>query len=183
MTAVDRRAIWVRGTRDFCTGVVGRRRATRAGGKRLVGRMIVYQRKRELLDVIDALSAACRLPRRLNRRQQQRDQNANDGNDDEQLHERKRTATNYQQPHRDPPEPRALTDKNARMPRRISRVPRHLSPANLLPRMESWVKACTLTLGCSLAAVSAICCGRMIAIPGGFPSRVAWQIRRHVPRL
>jgi hypothetical protein len=45
-------------------------------------------RKGDLLGVIGALQPSCRLARRLNRREQQCDQDADDRNDDQKLHER-----------------------------------------------------------------------------------------------
>jgi hypothetical protein len=41
--------------------------------------------KTQLLQVVDALGAACRFPRRLNRRQQECDQNGDDRNHNEKL--------------------------------------------------------------------------------------------------
>ncbi len=46
-------------------------------------------RQRQLMQVIATLSPPSRFLRLLHRRQQQRDENPNDGNDDEQLYERK----------------------------------------------------------------------------------------------
>jgi len=52
------------------------------------GLVVVVQRKPELLHVVDALRAASGLASRLNRRQQQGDQNRDDGDHDQQLDQR-----------------------------------------------------------------------------------------------
>src|SRR5262249_30682537 len=49
----------------------------------------VVQRQADLLQIVFALTAARGLARLLNRRQDQRDENANDGNDHQQFDERK----------------------------------------------------------------------------------------------
>jgi hypothetical protein len=54
--------------------------------------MIVLKAEAQLLQVVDALRPPRRLACRLYRRQQQSDQNANDGNHDEQLDQRKRAS-------------------------------------------------------------------------------------------
>jgi hypothetical protein len=48
----------------------------------------VVSRERHLLQLVGALHPPRRFAGRLHRRQQQRDQDANDGNHDEQFHER-----------------------------------------------------------------------------------------------
>jgi hypothetical protein len=53
----------------------------------LVYIVVIHAASRQLLHMIHALAAAGRLARRLNSRQQQRYQNANNGNDDQQLDE------------------------------------------------------------------------------------------------
>ena len=57
----------------------------RAVGQGAVGRVVVVQCQPDLLEVVAALHAPRRLPRRLHRRQQQGDENANDGDDHKQL--------------------------------------------------------------------------------------------------
>ena len=47
--------------------------------------MIVVQRQAELLEVVDALGPAGGLARRLDRGQEQADQDGDDGDDDQQL--------------------------------------------------------------------------------------------------
>ena len=54
----------------------------------VVGLVVVVQRQTDLLHVVDALTAARRLPRRLHRRQEQGDQDRDDRNDDQQLDQR-----------------------------------------------------------------------------------------------
>jgi hypothetical protein len=49
--------------------------------------VVVMERDRKLPQLILALSAAGRFPRCLNRRQEQGDKNADDGDNDEQLDE------------------------------------------------------------------------------------------------
>jgi hypothetical protein len=51
--------------------------------------MVVLQGGAELFQMILTFRSACRFPCRLHSRQQERDKNANDGNDDEQLNKRK----------------------------------------------------------------------------------------------
>src|SRR4051812_14050748 len=58
--------------------------------KAILGRVVVVHRDAELLQVVRALGPAGGFARGLNRRQQERDQNADDCDYDEQLDERKR---------------------------------------------------------------------------------------------
>src|SRR5438093_1107126 len=55
--------------------------------------MIIVQRQAELLEVVGALAAAGRLASRLHRRQQERDQHANNCNHHEQLDQRESPPT------------------------------------------------------------------------------------------
>src|SRR5437762_3323790 len=57
--------------------------------------VIVVQADAELLEVVAALRPPGRLASGLHRRQEQGDQNADDGNDDEQLDEREAAAPRY----------------------------------------------------------------------------------------
>ena len=50
--------------------------------------VIVMNGNPDLLEVVHALNASCRLPRLLYRGQQQADQDGDDGNDDEQFDQR-----------------------------------------------------------------------------------------------
>ena len=61
-----------------------------AGRQALVDRVVVVGTQAELFQVINALTAPCRLPRRLHGRQQQCDQYANDGDHDQKFHQRER---------------------------------------------------------------------------------------------
>jgi hypothetical protein len=54
-------------------------------GKALVRTLVIRHRLGELVQIIQALGAPRRFTRRLDGRQQQRDQDADDGDDDEQL--------------------------------------------------------------------------------------------------
>ena len=63
-----------------------------ARGKHPLHVVQLVHRQRELLDVVGALTAPRRRPSRLHRRQQERDQNANDGDDDQKL-DKCKTAT------------------------------------------------------------------------------------------
>ena len=57
--------------------------------------VVLVQREAELLEVVFELRGARRLAGHLHRRQKQRDEHADDGNDDEQLHQREAaTVTN-----------------------------------------------------------------------------------------
>jgi hypothetical protein len=58
------------------------------GGKHTLSRHVILDRQTDLFQVIHALSAARSLPRGLHRRQEQRNQDPNDGDHDEQFHER-----------------------------------------------------------------------------------------------
>jgi hypothetical protein len=53
--------------------------------------LVIVQGQADLLEMIAALNASCRLAGRLHRRQQQANQNANDGNDHQKLDQRERT--------------------------------------------------------------------------------------------
>jgi hypothetical protein len=53
--------------------------------------VVHVQGQADLLQVVCTLSAPCRFPGRLHRRQQQRDQNADDRDDHKQLNQRKAT--------------------------------------------------------------------------------------------
>ena len=57
--------------------------------KRADGRMIGVQRKADLLEVVRAVHSASRLAGGLDRGQQQRDENADDGNHHQKLDQRK----------------------------------------------------------------------------------------------
>jgi hypothetical protein len=50
--------------------------------------VVILERDADLLQIIDALAAPRRLAGRLNRRQQERDQNADNGYYDQQLNQR-----------------------------------------------------------------------------------------------
>ena len=63
-----------------------------AGGKHAVRIVIVLRRQGELLQVVDATGPPGRLAGRLDRRQQQRDQDADNGNHHQQFDQRKRLA-------------------------------------------------------------------------------------------
>jgi hypothetical protein len=58
----------------------------------------------ELLQVVDALRAPGGFPRRLDRRQQQSNQDADDGNHDQQLNQRETAFANSNECHTDSPE-------------------------------------------------------------------------------
>ncbi len=58
-------------------------------GQRALLLVVHVQRQADLLKMVRALQPPGRFPRSLHRRQQQRDQDANDGDNHEQLHERK----------------------------------------------------------------------------------------------
>jgi hypothetical protein len=55
--------------------------------------VVVLARQSHLLEMVGALNAAGRFPRRLHGREQQRHQNADDGNDNQQFHERETATT------------------------------------------------------------------------------------------
>jgi hypothetical protein len=59
------------------------------GGHLVVRVVKLVQGQADLLEIVLALRAATRLPRSLHRRQQERDENANDRDHHQQLHERK----------------------------------------------------------------------------------------------
>ena len=59
-----------------------------AGWKRPQGRLVVQHRQPQLFLMIHALQSSGRLPGRLDRRQQQGDQDPNNGNYDQQLDQR-----------------------------------------------------------------------------------------------
>ena len=58
----------------------------------LVGVVMILPRQADLFQIVLALRDPGRFPRRLNGRQQQRDQNADDGDDDQQLDKGERAA-------------------------------------------------------------------------------------------
>jgi hypothetical protein len=60
-----------------------------ANGKVLLDVMMIEYGESEILEIIRARGSPRGLARRLNRRQQQCDQNANDRNDDQQFNQRK----------------------------------------------------------------------------------------------
>jgi hypothetical protein len=60
--------------------------------KNSVGVVMLLHGQAELLEVVDAVGSPRRLTGRLHGRQQQSRQHADDGDDDQQFHERKRAA-------------------------------------------------------------------------------------------
>jgi hypothetical protein len=69
--------------------VIRQHRWIGSAGKNLMHIVIVVQRHAELLEVVLAARAAGRFAGGLNRRQQQANQNANDGDHDQQFDQRK----------------------------------------------------------------------------------------------
>jgi hypothetical protein len=63
-----------------------------AGGKRLLAIVVVLDRQRPLAELISTSCLICGFACGLNCRQQQRDQDANDGNDNQQFDQRKSAA-------------------------------------------------------------------------------------------
>ena len=59
------------------------------GGKRFLRDFVVQHGQAELLEIVLALAAAGRFAGRLNRRQQQGDEDADDGDHDQQLNQSK----------------------------------------------------------------------------------------------
>ena len=57
-------------------------------GKRVARRVVVVHRQADLLEVVDALHAPGRLPRRLHGGQEQRDQDRDDRDHDQQFDQR-----------------------------------------------------------------------------------------------
>ena len=66
-------------------GPSGRGVRPRGGGENAVGAVVGHQRQSQLLEIVAALRPPGGLPSGLNGRQQQRDQNADDGDDHQQL--------------------------------------------------------------------------------------------------
>ena len=62
--------------------------AVAPGGQRVQGAQVIVARQPHLLELVDALGPPRRLARGLHRRQQQADEDPDDGNDDEQFHQR-----------------------------------------------------------------------------------------------
>lgn len=61
----------------------------------VVGVVIVVEAQSELLQIVDALGASSRLSRRLNGRQQKRNQDANNGNNDQQFDKGKASSSSW----------------------------------------------------------------------------------------